>query len=151
MWKEVDDGATVYERGGGKGGCCSYRRSYSWKLLLRWWMGRCRLTRRMEDWSTCCAVHYERQTDSAAWRWKKKKKKKKKTWIRSRGVGWGRKNSYETYIRSSCNAACRVGMGAVQWRYWRAREMTDPMDDGFGWCDQCDCRGSGHMGERVCS
>ena len=58
--------------------------------------------------------------DSAAWRWKKKKKK---TWIRSRGVdGWGRKNSYETYIRSSCNAACRVGMGAVQWRYWRERE-----------------------------
>ena len=47
--------------------------------------------------------------DSAAWRWMKKKKK---TWIRSRGVdGWGRKNSYETCIRSSCNAACRVGMG----------------------------------------
>ena len=67
------------------------------------------------------------------------------------GVGWGRKNSYETYIRSSCNAACRVGMGAVQWRYWREREMTDPCNDGFGWCDQCEYRGSGHMGERVCS
>ena len=72
-------------------------------------MGLCRMARRMEDMSTCSAVvQYERQ-DSAAWRWKKKKK----TWIRSRGVGWGRKNSYETYIRSSCNAACRVGMGVV--------------------------------------
>ena len=30
-------------------------------------------------------------------------------------------------------------------------EVTDPCDDGFGWCDQCDCRGSGHMGERMCS
>ena len=39
--------------------------------------------------------------------------------------GWGRNNSYETYIRSSCNAACRVGMGAVQWRYWRERERDD--------------------------
>ena len=29
------------------------------------------------------------------------------------------------------------------------REMTDPCDDGFGWCDQCDCWSSGHMGERV--
>ena len=68
-------------------------------------------------------MHYERQTDSAAWRWKKKKKKK--TWIRSRGVGWGRKNSYETYIRSSRNAACRFGMRAVQWRYWIERERDD--------------------------
>ena len=101
----------------------------------------------MEDWSTCNAVQYERQTDSAAWRWKKMKKK---TWIRSRGVGWGRKNSYETYIRSSCNAACRVGMGRCNVDTGE-REMTDPCDDGFGWCDQCDCRGSGHMGERMCS
>ena len=33
----------------------------------------------------------------------------------------------------------------------REREMTDPCDDGFGLRDQCNCWGSGHMGERVCS
>ena len=53
--------------------------------------------------------------DSAAWRWKMKVEEEDLDPEQGSCVGWGRKNSYETYIRSSCNAACRVEMGAVQW------------------------------------